>query len=199
MNDPGDSTPSIAAVEPVPEEPEPPERLSVAILDEAGDWSAFASREQAIRKAATALARHPGCTQARGAEACVVLADDALVRSLNRDYRGKDSPTNVLSFPFQQPAGAAPADDIEPETEDAVAEPRHLGDVVLAAETVSREADAQGIAPVHHLQHLVVHGLLHLLGFDHDTEPRAEAMEGLEVEILATLGVPDPYAAAGER
>jgi probable rRNA maturation factor len=70
---------------------------------------------------------------------------------------------------------------------------------VLAAETVGREADAQGIPPLHHLQHLVVHGLLHLLGFDHDTEPQAETMEGLEVEILATLGVPDPYAAAEGR
>ena len=71
--------------------------------------------------------------------------------------------------------------------------------MLLAAETVCREADAQGILPVHHLQHLVVHGLLHLLGLDHDTDPRAEAMERLEVEILATLGVPDPYAAAEGR
>ena len=70
---------------------------------------------------------------------------------------------------------------------------------MLAAETVSREADAQGIAPVHHLQHLVVHGLLHLLGFDHDTDAQAEIMERLEVQILATLGVPDPYAAAEGR
>jgi probable rRNA maturation factor len=195
MNDPGDSSPSIAAVEPVPEEPEPPEGLSVSILDEAGDWGAFASRQQAILEAAEAVAGHPGCTRAHGAETCVVLADDALVRSLNREYRGKDAPTNVLSFPFQQPAGITPADSDEPDA----SEPRHLGDVVLAAETVSREADVQGIPPVHHLQHLVVHGLLHLLGFDHDTETGAEAMERLEVEILAALGVPDPYAAAEGR
>ncbi len=194
MNDPGDSTPSLA-VEPAPEEPEPPERLSVTILDEAGDWSAFASREAAILEAAAALARHPGCAAAHGAEACVVLADDTLVRSLNREYRGKDAPTNVLSFPFQQSARSAPSDDIGPDA----TEPRHLGDVVLAAGTVSREADAQGIQPVHHLQHLVVHGLLHLLGFDHDTDAQAEVMERLEVQILATLGVPDPYAAAEGR
>jgi probable rRNA maturation factor len=196
MNDhPGDSSPSVSTVEPVPEEPEPPSRLSVTILDEAGDWSAFASREAAILEAATALARHPDCAEARGAEACVVLADDMLVRSLNREYRGKDAPTNVLSFPFQQPARSAPSRAIGPDA----AEPRHLGDVVLAAETVSRESDAQGIAPAHHLQHLVVHGLLHLLGFDHDTDARAEVMERLEVQILATLGVRDPYAAAEGR
>jgi probable rRNA maturation factor len=195
MNDPGDSSPSISAVEPAPEEPEPPSRLSVTILDEAGDWSAFASREKAILKAATALASHPGCTDARGAEACVVLADDLLVQSLNRCYRGKDAPTNVLSFRFQQAARSAPSDDIS----HYAVEPRHLGDVVLAAQTVTREAGAQGTPPVHHLQHLVVHGLLHLLGFDHDTDAQAEVMERLEVQILATLGVPDPYAAAEGR
>ena len=215
MNDPGDSSPSVSAVEPAPEEPEPPSRLSVTILDEAGDWSAFASREEAILKAAAALARHPGCTEARGVEACVVLADDTLVRSLNREYRGNDAPTNVLSFPFQHPARSAPSRGIGPDAAEprhlgpgaaeprhlgpGAAEPRHLGDVVLAAETVSRESDAQGIAPAHHLQHLVVHGLLHLLGFDHDTDAQAEIMERLEVQILATLGVPDPYASAEGR
>jgi probable rRNA maturation factor len=76
---------------------------------------------------------------------------------------------------------------------------RHMGDVVLAAETILDEASEQGIAPVQHLQHLVVHGLLHLLGFDHDTAAKAEAMERLEVQILATLGVSDPYAAAEGR
>jgi len=185
----------MSAVEPAPEEPEPPERLCVTVLEEAGDWSRFESREQTIRKAAAALARHRGCRQARGAEACVVLADDALVQSLNRQYRGKDAPTNVLSFPFQQRRGVARPGDVEADA----AEPRQLGDVVLATETVSREADALGISAVHHLQHLVVHGLLHLLGHDHHTEPEAEAMERLEVEILATLGVPNPYAAAEGR
>jgi probable rRNA maturation factor len=125
----------------------------------------------------------------------VVLADDALVRSLNREYRGNDAPTNVLSFAFQHSAKFAPSFDIGR----GAAEPRHLGDVVLAAETVGREARAQGTPPAHHLQHLVVHGLLHLLGFDHDTDARAEVMERLEAQILATLGVPDPYAAAEGR
>jgi probable rRNA maturation factor len=182
MTVPGDTSPSASSVEPAPAEPEPSAGLSVTILDEGGDWSAFGAREQAIAGAAAAVARAPGCARAQGAEACVVLADDALVRSLNRDYRGKDAPTNVLSFPFQDTPGAAPSG--------------HLGDVVLAAETVRGEAEAQGIPPLHHLQHLVVHGLLHLLAFDHDTEAEAATMEGLEAQILATLGVADPYAVA---
>jgi probable rRNA maturation factor len=182
MNELGDSTPSAAPAESADVESEPPERLSITIVSECGDWSTFASREGAIAEAAAAVARHPRCRPARGAEACVVLANDALVRLLNRSYRGKDAPTNVLSFPFSPaPAGARAL---------------HIGDVVLAVETIQNEAGEQGIAPVHHLQHLVVHGLLHLLGFDHDTAVRAEAMEGLEAQILAALGIANPYPRA---
>jgi probable rRNA maturation factor len=180
MTAPGDSSPSATSIEPAPADAEPPERLSLAIVEEGGDWSALASREEAIRAAAAALAAHPSCAAARGAEACIVLADDRLVQSLNRAYRGKDAPTNVLSFPFQSPPGGEPS--------------RHIGDVVLAAETIRREADEQGAALVSHLQHLVVHGLLHLLGFDHETEAEAQIMEGLEAQILAALGIADPYA-----
>ena len=198
MSAPGDSTPCMLDDSEASPEPEPSGGLTVAIVKEQGDWSGFDSLEQAIDAAALALTRHPQAVRARGAEAGVVLADDGMVRGLNATYRGKDAPTNVLSFPFQAPAVAVRSDDTEREAVEP-AEPRHLGDVVLAAETVGREADAQGIPPLHHLQHLVVHGLLHLLGFDHDTEPQAETMEGLEVEILATLGVPDPYAAAEGR
>ena len=104
-------------------------------------------------------------------------------------YRGKDAPTNVLSLPFRE----------EPHDPAGAAQPRHLGDIVLAVETLQREAAEQGIPPLHHLQHLVVHGLLHLLGFDHDAEVEAEAMERLETRILATLGVPDPYAAVEDH
>jgi probable rRNA maturation factor len=202
MHPPGDSSPPPSAVEPAPADPEPSERLALTILDQGGDWTGFADREAAIHAAAEALAAHPQCARARGAEACVVLADDALVHSLNRSYRGKDAPTNVLSFPFQEPSVAGAPDlaagDGDADAEDtmtAMAEPPQLGDVVLAAETVAREAGEQGLAPVHHLQHLVVHGLLHLMGFDHETDAQAEVMEGLEVEILASLGIADPYAA----
>ena len=106
------------------------------------------------------------------------------MRRLNRTFRGKDVPTNVLSFPSQKLPGAASDDGA------------YLGDVVLAAETVRQEAIELGIEPRHHLQHLVVHGLLHLLGYDHQADAAAEEMERLEAEILATIGVADPYAAA---
>ena len=182
MNDPGDSTLAASASDPSTDS-DPPERLSVVIVNEAGDWSAFAARERAIESAATALADHPRCGPARGAEANVVFGDDALVRTLNRTYRGKDKPTNVLSFPFQVPPGAEPNG--------------ILGDVVLAVETVAGEAAQRSISPLHHLQHLVVHGLLHLLGFEHETDAEAEDMEQVETEILAKLGVADPYAFAG--
>jgi probable rRNA maturation factor len=200
MTVPGDISPSPSAVEPAPADPEPvSQRLALTILANAGDWSAFADCETVIRMAGDALAAHPRCETARGAEACVVLADDALVQSLNRDYRGKDAPTNVLSFPFQEPPGAtSPGEADEDGVDDGDGsigepEPPELGDVVLAVETVTREASEQEIPPIHHLQHLVVHGLLHLMGFDHETEAQAEVMEGLEAEILASLGIADPY------
>ncbi len=181
MDDPGDSTISAPADDPQAEV-EPPERLEVSIVEEAGDWSAFPNVAQAIIAAAGAVASSPKCSRAGGAGASIVLGDDALLRSLNRTYRGKDAATNVLSFPYQSPPGSEPASE--------------LGDVVLAAETLLREASEQGTPPVHHLQHLVVHGLLHLLGFDHEKDTDAEVMERLEADILATLGIADPYATA---
>jgi probable rRNA maturation factor len=181
MNDPGDST-LAASASSASADSEPPERLSVVIVREAGDWSDFGAAEAAIERAAAALADHPRCGSAHGVEASVVLGNDALVRTLNRTYRGKNKPTNVLSFPFQVPSDAGPMG--------------ILGDVVLAVETVAGEAVQLGIPPVHHLQHLVVHGLLHLLGFEHETDAEAEVMEQVETEILVTLGVADPYASA---
>ncbi len=123
--------------------------------------------------------------RSRGSEACVALSSDAEVARLNATYRGKQAATNVLSFP----AGPAPA---------GGGDVRLLGDLVLAAETVTREAAELGLPLEHHLQHLVVHGLLHLLGYDHEMDEEAETMEALEVRILARLGIDDPYAAAGE-
>ena len=103
---------------------------------------------------------------------CLVLADDALQRRLNREFRGRDTSTNVLSF------DGAPA---------------ALGDVVLALETIAAEAEAQGKPLADHVAHLVVHGVLHLLGYDHETQGQARSMERLEIEILAGLGIGDPY------
>jgi probable rRNA maturation factor len=179
----GDSSIHFASPDEAPDGGEPPERLVATVVEEEGDWSRFGTVEEAVHQAAAALARHRQLQRARGQEASVVLGSDALVRRLNKAYRGKDAPTNVLSFPYQSPPGAG-----------ACVGSAYLGDVVLAAETIRKEAASRGIQPKHHLQHLVVHGLLHLLGHDHDSDAAAEAMERLEAEVLASIGVADPYA-----
>jgi len=112
----------------------------------------------------------------------IVLTDDDEQRQLNHEFRGKDAPTNVLSFALAEEGGTAPA-----------GAPALLGDVVLAFETVAREAAEQQKRLADHLCHLVVHGVLHLLGFDHESDAEAAMMETREIEILETLGVPDPY------
>ena len=120
-------------------------------------------------------------------EVSLVFTDDAEQRALNRDYRHKDSATNVLSFPNM--ADDAPL---------AAGLPRLLGDVVLARETVEREARDQGKRPADHAIHLLVHGTLHLLGYDHQEADAAAEMEALETEILKGLGIADPYAAPAD-
>ena len=177
MNAPADSTPVLASEH--SEDTEPPERFDAALIEEAGDWSVFPTRDSLVTHIASTMERHPPCARLRGRSANVVLADDELVRTLNRTYRHKDSPTNVLSFPFEESPNSG--------------DPGHLGDVVLALETVLREAADQSLPPEHHFQHLVVHGLLHLIGFDHEVEADAVEMETLETRILGELGIPDPY------
>ena len=115
-------------------------------------------------------------------EISLVLSDDEEVRELNRDYRNQDKPTNVLSF--------AALDEDSPIPPDG---PILLGDVIIAYTTTKSEADAENKLFQHHFSHLVVHGVLHLLGYDHMEEGEAERMESLERSILGALGVPDPY------
>lgn len=160
---------------------EAPLWLSLDILHEAGDWSRLGDRDALITAAGQALARDPRFAGLPPAEACVALSDDATVQSLNARFRGKDKPTNVLSFPAfpTKPGGPLPP---------------MLGDIVLAAETVARESDLEEKPFDHHLMHLMVHGTLHLLGYDHEVEADAELMESLERRALATLAIPDPYA-----
>ena len=149
----------------------PPATATVAVAELSRQWkrSLPGAGRLARRAAKAALAAvHEG-----PAEISLALADDAAVRVLNRDYRGKDKPTNVLSFE----SGERP----------------FLGDVVLALETVLAEAEDQGKPAADHFTHLVVHGVLHLLGHDHETRAEARRMESLEVAVLAGLGVPDPY------
>ena len=135
----------------------------------------------ARRAALAALSTAEPALPLARAELSLVLASDAFVRELNRDYRGKDTPTNVLSFPA--------LDD-----EDATREAElMLGDVILALETCQAEAQAQGKRLEDHVSHLTVHGVLHLLGFNHLEPDEAKEMEALEVKILAQLGIGDPY------
>ncbi len=113
------------------------------------------------------------------AEVVVRVTDEAESRQLNHEYRGKDRPTNVLSFPFGPPP---PGIDL-----------RHVGDLVICAPVVAREARQQGKSTEAHWAHMVVHGMLHLQGYDHQTDEQAGSMELLETEILAGLGYPAPY------
>lgn len=121
-------------------------------------------------------------TQEDPAPVSVALMDDAAIRILNRDFRGQDKPTNVLSFPSGVEEGFA-----------FPGEEPGLGDIAIALETVVREAAEEGRPFDHHLSHMAVHGVLHLLGFDHEDAGEAEEMEALERTILAGLGIPDPY------
>lgn len=171
---------------------EPPPAIDLAITVEDAAWTevladAEARVETAVR-AAVAGARGDGAGAVFAAAAYelgVVLSDDARVRALNRDWRGRDEPTNVLAFEAGEapPAGA----------------PWQLGDVVVAFATTRAEAKAGGRVLADHLAHLVVHGVLHLFGYDHGTDAEAERMETLETGILSGLDVADPYGRAGVR
>jgi probable rRNA maturation factor len=151
----------------------------VDVVAESPLWSARPELEaiaQRAVEAALAEARRP---YNEDAELAVILADDARLKDLNRDWRGKDQPTNVLSFP------AAEGEEI--------ATAPLLGDLVLAFETVAGEAERDGKSFEAHFSHLVVHGTLHLFGFDHMSGEEAEEMENLERAALARLGIADPY------
>jgi probable rRNA maturation factor len=132
-------------------------------------WPRLAVEAKALLRAAAA---HPRLTQKWGA-VVVVFADDAKLQALNSQFRGKDRPTNVLSFP------------------DGELEPG--GGIALAFETISAEAKAQGKPFVYHSKHMILHGFLHLLGFDHEKPSEARLMEGLEIAILSDMGIPNPY------
>ena len=155
---------------------EPAIRLRIDVVYEGGDWGSQDSAVEAVNQAADALAATPELKLDQ-LEACVALSSDAHVSRLNETYRGKLAPTNVLSFPA---SGAG-------------REANFIGDVIVAGETVAREAEALGMPFKNHLQHLVVHGLLHLLGFNHESDKDAQIMEAIEVCVLARLGIPNPY------
>ncbi len=155
----------------------------IEVMVVADCWQAEPDAEAAIQRAIQTAAGmvEPGIG---GTELAAMLTDDAGIRTLNNNWRGKDKPTNVLAFPaLQPPAGREPGN-----------APRMLGDIAIAYETVRREADDQQKPFDHHLSHLAIHGFLHLIGYDHEKDAQAEDMEALEREILARIGIPDPYA-----
>jgi probable rRNA maturation factor len=137
---------------------------------------------EAVRVALAIGVTTTGLASPARVELCIVLADDTEQQRLNSLFRGQDTPTNVLAFPAWEPGMRA-----------APGAPLLLGDIVLAFETVAREAAEQSKPFTDHLRHLIVHGVLHLLGYDHQTAGAASIMEALERVILAKLGVPDPY------
>jgi probable rRNA maturation factor len=162
--------------------------LEIAVINQnweaAPDWDG--SADKAVRHA---LAKTPYSLLAdapSAIELSIRLTSDSEVRALNRDYRGKDKPTNVLSFPMFAPdeiAGLADSDDPE----------ILLGDIALALETCTREAAERNIPLEAHATHLIIHGVLHLLGYDHIEEDEAQAMEAIERVVLRELGLHDPY------
>lgn len=154
--------------------------LHVDLIEDDGGWSCLRDAETVIERAAHAVARRMGKRSPTGVVS-IALSSDAHVAALNEQYRGKAKPTNVLSFPSGSNAPSG-----------------QLGDIILARETVAREAAEQGIPLAHHVQHLVVHGILHLLGYDHMTDADAEQMEAIEISILSNLGIANPYTGTPE-
>ena len=157
-----------------------PGRLDLELKIVVEDWRHAVPEVDAIVRNAACFAWVTAGSE-HDAELSVVLNDDRAVRRLNMEHRGRDRSTNVLSFPMGEPMG--------------LDGPVHLGDIVLAFETLTKEAMRDGKSMEAHLSHLVVHGLLHLLGHDHAAEAEAAEMEGKEISILSELGYPDPYLA----
>ena len=154
--------------------PAPRAKLKIDVLVDSDRWNEPAKARSTVRRAAAQAAATASTTRT---ELAMVLTDDSAIRQLNRLWRGIDAATNVLSFPSKQIAD----------------EPPHLGDIVLAFETIAREARSERKPLAHHLAHLAVHGFLHLVGYDHERPKDALEMERTERKILSQLAIPDPY------
>lgn len=138
-------------------------------------------QRESLKRVLTAAREALGLEPSKSA-ADIILADDRKLQALNHDFRGKDKATNVLSFPagFQNIPGEAES----------------LGEIYISFETVAQEADSQDKEFIHHFQHMILHGFLHLLGYDHEEQAEAETMEAIEIRILASLNIPNPYEEA---
>jgi probable rRNA maturation factor len=155
--------------------------LSPVFAIEADGWPPEPVLERLVARALRAAEAQTGMSAEHPSEVSFLFTDDVTIQGINYEWRSMNKPTNVLSFPaFPLRPGMAPKP--------------LLGDIILALETVQREAAAEDKTFENHLSHLVVHGLLHLLGYDHETDDEADEMEGLEVKILASLAIADPYA-----
>jgi len=156
-----------------------PVEVALELLVESDGWPARPTLRRLAKKATVAAVAEAGLSFDGPSELSLLFADDERLRQLNSFHRNKDLATNVLSFPGpdEVPAGA----------------PRLLGDIVLGRQTVEREAEAAGLTMTHHIGHLIVHGFLHLCGYDHLSDDQAEIMEELEIRILERLGIADPY------
>jgi probable rRNA maturation factor len=164
-------TPLLSPIEELP--------VEIDLMVEAGAWPDEADLLLLVERAVAATFAETGTKGA--SELSIVFSDDAHIQALNAGWRNKDRPTNVLSFPAFPPSRGSLL-------------PPMLGDIVLAAETVARESAMENKPLDHHITHLVVHGLLHLLGHDHETDAEADEMEAIERAALARLAIPDPYA-----
>lgn len=154
--------------------------LAIDVLVESNLWTETEDAGSVVKRAVEEAAVMLSTPRA---ELAIVLTDDSAIRSLNRAWRGVDAATNVLSFPTSRTGGAR----------------RLIGDIVLAYETIAREARVQRKPFAHHLAHLAVHGFLHLLGYNHERDNDAERMEGIERDVLRRLGISDPYRRAGKH
>jgi probable rRNA maturation factor len=151
--------------------------LSIEINVECENWRSIADLDELTKRCLVASLAETEDRLRDGAELSLLFCDDARIRLLNAQFRGFDKPTNVLSFPGPEPT----------------AEAHMLGDIAIAFETVAREAVEQGKPLPHHVCHMIVHGFLHLLGYDHETDEEAEAMEADEARVLHRIGIADPY------
>ena len=163
--------------------------VAIEVIAESPEWKAALPCAEGVCGQAAAAAFGAVQPDTKGAEASVILTDDARVRLLNGAYRGRDKPTDVLSFPMLVDGGTAVASSPN--------QPVLLGDIVIAFETAAADAAAGNKSLADHLRHLVIHGMLHLCGYDHLVEAEAIEMERLETRILASLGVTDPYDVGG--
>jgi probable rRNA maturation factor len=176
-----DVPPAVGEVDEISDEEPGPSPAGVVVLHDA--WHQLDAAVAAVHAAVKASAAF--VPELGESEIAIALSSDDAVRALNAQFRGQDKPTNVLSFPAAPLADAIATD--------------ASGDIVIAYETLLAEAEAEGKAPLHHLAHLTVHGLLHLAGYDHDDDAEAEEMEALERRILHTLNIPDPYRSDTEE